>query len=223
MIKANVKQTITFSPVHRPSDEVPSKLMQSDSSTDSPPIGKSVTATQTDKDSIDKISASAKEQLWAPSPNGLYTMTVMWKDSPYDVASFLHKATYRIRISVYIFSNFTLTGASLVCTGAGLELVKKDFIRTARKKSMNKNKPPPLCSANREVVTVERIVPLYIRMGHKQADTWVLRSWECRCQRATWRSSIKVSIREYSLSIEISSSEIFKQWRLYWYRRKSPQ
>lgn len=53
------------------------------------------------------------------------------------------------------------TEASLVHVGAGPDLVNKVFLPPAWRRSMGTIKSPPLPTANRKIVSVKEIVPLF--------------------------------------------------------------
>lgn len=58
-------------------------------------------------------------------------MSVQLADGPYDAVLFICKETYCIQVYVRISSNAILTVACLVDTGAGPNLVNKDFLSHA--------------------------------------------------------------------------------------------
>lgn len=89
-----------------------------------------------------------------------------------DVASFIRKATYCVRISVRISSNAVLTVASLLNTGARPNPVNKNFLQSAWRKSLKTIRSPPLRPANCEVGFVEVIVPLFVRMANLTVLAW---------------------------------------------------
>lgn len=105
--------------------------MQSDSLIKTPKRGGSIAPNKMKIDSTGKIYASANEQRRTPPPNGRYAMSVPQEDRPYDVLSFLRKATYCVRISVAISSNVTFTLAGFVDSGACPNLVDKNFRQAA--------------------------------------------------------------------------------------------
>lgn len=62
-LKAKDKRTVTFTLIHRPLDHVASDVTQTDSGTEALTHEESVTTTQTDIDSYDRIDASGNEEL----------------------------------------------------------------------------------------------------------------------------------------------------------------
>lgn len=65
-----------------------------------------------------------------------------------------------------------LTMASLVNRGPGPNLVNEDFLLPAWRTSMKTIKSTPLSTTNRELVSVERTVLLFIRIGELHVYTW---------------------------------------------------
>lgn len=74
--------------MRRPLDELASEVTQSQWSIEHPTHGESITAAQANIDITYRIDTSAKEQLQAPLPNGLYVMSVECSGGPYDITSF---------------------------------------------------------------------------------------------------------------------------------------
>lgn len=65
-----------------------------------------------------------------------------------------------------------LSVSFLVDTSASLNLVNKDFLLPASRKSRNTFKSPLLCTASRKVVSVEGTVPLFVRMRDIHVRAW---------------------------------------------------
>lgn len=69
-------QTVSFTLIYLPLDDVAPEVLQSNSSLETPPHGKSVNTAQAKIDTTNKIISSANEQLQALPPKGVYAMSV---------------------------------------------------------------------------------------------------------------------------------------------------
>lgn len=76
MLKSRHKWTVTFAATHSLLHKVAKQKTQSHSSTKASTHGESVKTTETCIYNTEKLDASANEQLRAPPPDGLYSITV---------------------------------------------------------------------------------------------------------------------------------------------------
>lgn len=93
---------------------------------------------------------------------------------PQNVASLFCKATYRVKISISVTSNPSLTVAGLLYTDGYPNLINKDFLPQAWKESIRAIKSPQLGTASLKVsnIDIEGIVPFPIRIGNLCVHVW---------------------------------------------------
>lgn len=94
-----------------------------------------------------------------------------WDDGPCDFASFFHKATFHIQISIGISSIATLTVMPLGDTSASPNLVNTYFLAPAWWASIKKIKSPLLRTAIYKVVSA-REVGHFVHRGDLHMSTW---------------------------------------------------
>lgn len=78
-------------------------------------------------DSQNKTDVITKTNIWLPPVTRRYISSVHFENSPREVASFVRKQTYHVKISINCTANDLLTVARLLDMIAGLNLIDKDF------------------------------------------------------------------------------------------------
>lgn len=121
----------------------------------------SVTTAKLSTDTLDKIEVSANDELRSP-PEVPCPISIQWDDFPFNVASIFRRGTYLVRTSVNTLTDAMLIVASLIGTSVDLNQLNRDLLALAWRKSMKMIDSPPLRTANREVLSVMGILPLFV-------------------------------------------------------------
>lgn len=119
-----------------------------------------------------KIDASGKTNVQLPLPAIQYVFNVHFDNGQHDVASYLRKPTYRIKISMIATSRIILAVASLLDSGADLNLIYNDFLPPVWKQSIKSIKSTQLRTTNHEIVNLEGIVALFICICNLRRGAW---------------------------------------------------
>lgn len=93
--------------------------------------------------------------------------SVQFGNGPHAVASFFRKVTYLFKILIGGMSNSSLTVKILLHTGAGQNVINKDFLPPALKHIVKSILSPQLQTASRKVVHIEGTMPLLICMSNQ--------------------------------------------------------
>lgn len=78
----------------------------------------------------------AKTNIALPPPGGPYDFNVYFDHDLHDVAFSFCKATYLVKINIFVMFNTLITVESLLDMGAGLNLIDNDFLPRACKSSL---------------------------------------------------------------------------------------
>lgn len=171
-LEAKDKQTGTFALIYRPLDDAASKVTKTNLSMESATHVESVKTERTNIDTMDKIDALANEQLRTLLQDGPYAMSIEWYDCSHEVASSVCEVTCRVQIFVVLSSNAVHTMASLVHTGPNQNLVRKDSLPSSWRVSMNMIYSALWRTAKRQVVSIEAILPLFVRTSNPRVHGW---------------------------------------------------
>lgn len=99
-------------------------------------------------DSLDQSDTIVRELTKLIPPNEFQSITLQYDYGLQDLVPFIHQLMYHVRISISTMSNAFLPVENVLDWGAGMDLVRKTFLRNECKTSSNPIKMPLFLAAS---------------------------------------------------------------------------
>lgn len=100
-----------------------------------------------------------------------YTVDIALRGEPQDVASFFHRPTYQVQISLGTQTDALRIVSCLLFTGERPNFVSKSFLSRQWCKQINPPDYPNLCTATKQTVH-RRLIPMIIRIDDLPVCAW---------------------------------------------------